>query len=768
MHATADQGFRRITHLVMAAASLTALALVAHLAGLESGWVVTTALVGALVAWAVMLRQRRWLRSSLLRRDTGYFGMFEGHPQPILLADDATLRIIAVNAAARAKYGYTDEEFAGLAIFDLHRDQDRDDVRAGWAEMGNAAGEARSVGLHVAKDGTTFAAEVVSATIEIDGRLVRMKVVIDVTERDEALTEATEKGARYRQVVETAREGVVTVNADMAISEVNTRAAEMLDYSPEELIGRQISELIGPEGTEPAWTETTQWMEGGLTEERETTLQAKDGRMVPVLIRGGRLEDTEGEYSGQLGMITDLTEQRGLEDELEFQGIHDPLTGLPNRLLLVDRLERALGRATSKVAVVLVGIDGFKRVNDSYGHDAGDCVLVEVAGRLSSNVTEGDTVGRFGGDEFVVVSEGVSRSAESLAEALRAAIAGAYLVDDASIDITFSMGVATGQHGDRPATLLRDADLALLQAKAKGRGRTEFVTEAMRSTSTRRLLMWSELRRAVEQSEFSLRFQPVVAISDRSIVGAEALIRWDHPERGVLAPDEFIAVAEDSGLIVPIGQWVIEEACGQLAAWRRLMPELMMAVNVSAQQFSGASLVDTVRDAVTATGVPGSQLVLEITESVLMDDVALSVEVLAQLRRTGVKIALDDFGTGYSSLAYLQRFPIDILKIDRSFVAGLGDDSYDRALIEAVIALASSLTLAVVAEGVENAVQAGMLIAMGCRRAQGFYFHRPLEAEAFEDALVASLALTRARERLATDIAEAVDGPVPSTAPPSP
>jgi diguanylate cyclase (GGDEF)-like protein/PAS domain S-box-containing protein len=726
-----------------AAAGLTALGL-----GLgvirqnpESAWLGGASLAAALAAWGFVWARNKRLRSVAMRNNAAYATLFEAHPQPILLADDTTLAIVAVNRAASEKYGYSEEEFAALSVFDLHHPQHRAHARTAWVEAGESARAVRHMGNHVAKDGTAFAAEVLSAVVELDERRLRMTVVTDVTDRDDALADTRESNARYRQIVETAKEGVLVVDTDMAISVVNQRAADLLGYSVDEMVGRRIGEFSGAEGAGQALAEALLWTEGRLTGERETTLRDRDGTMVPVLLNLSPLLDRAGQYAGQLGMITDLTERDGLEGRLAFQALHDPLTGLPNRLLLVDRLQLALARAdpaSPGVVVVLLDIDGFTDVNTAHGNDGGDRLLVEITGRLSRGVNDGDTVARFGGDEFAVVSGGTGRFAEALVEGLRQALAGPYTVGDARIGVTFGMGIAVGRSGDRPGSVLRGAEMALSQAKAGGRNRTERYTDAMLATSRRRLATVSDLERAIERREFSLRFQPVVALADEHIVGAEALVRWEHPDRGTLSPQEFIFVAEETGLIDPIGQWVIEETCTQFAGWQRILPALSMSLNISPRQLTAGNLERIVGDAVTASGVDPSRLALEITESFLMDDAELAFGTLTSLREEGVRISIDDFGTGYSSLSRLNRLPVDILKIDKSYVAGLPDDAYDRALVRAVLAIAAALDLSVVAEGVENGEQANALLSLGCRMAQGYHFHRPLTAEAFEDELVRS------------------------------
>ena len=696
----ADRLFRRVTLVTWTAAGLSAIGLSADLVfrtDLDPRRRAT--MIVALGVWGFMFWLRNRLRSVSGKRDEGYATLFESHPQPILLADIDTLNIVSVNNAARVKYGYSDEEFIALSIFDLHPPEERGDVRSVWAGLGESVREATRVGTHVAKDGTAFPAEVLTTTLEIAERCVRMEVVTDVTDRDTALADSRESGARYRQIVETAKEGVLVVDADMRISAVNEHEAKMLGYTTEALIGHPVSEFYVAGGAEFDHASTVQRAAGASSGERETSLRRKDGTTVSVLLNESPLLDRKGRFAGQLGMITDLTERKGFEDELAYRAVHDPLTGLPNRLLLVDRLQAALARTKRGepgVAVVSIDVDGFKDVNTTHGHNGGDQLLTAIAERLLGSIRKRDTVARFGGDEFVIISDGTGLFAERLAERLRGAMAAPFPVDGADVTITVSMGIVVGQFGDRPATLLHSADMALLQAKANGRDRTEFFTEALRATSKERLAIVSDLRRALEREEFSLRFQPVVSLVDHSIIGAEALIRWEHPRRGTLNPPDFVHVAEETGLMEGIGRWVIGETCRRSAAWQRLVPDLTISLNISARQFNAGDLGDIVRAALAASGADPSRLELEITEAVLMEDEDSCVDTLDSLRTTGLNISVDDFGTGYSSLSRLKRFPVDILKIDRSFVAGLPDDAYDTALVRAVMDIAESLDLSVV------------------------------------------------------------------------
>ena len=423
--------------------------------------------------------------------------------------------------------------------------------------------------------------------------------------------------------------------------------------------------------------------------------------------------------------------------EFAHRALHDSLTGLPNRTLLDDRLCQALARterAESAVVVVFLDLDHFKLINDTQGHAAGDDLLKALAERLQDAVRPCDTVARFGGDEFVVVCEGVDDPAEAthMADRLRRAIETPLCLRGEEVFVSASLGVAMGRSGSTPETLLRDADAAMYQAKLNGRARTEMFDEAIRERNELRRETEVALRRAVERSEFELVYQPIVSLEEGWIVGAEALVRWQHPERGLIMPADFIALAEETGHIVPIGAWVLDEACRQLKEWRAAIPHvpLSMAVNVSARQLRGGML-DCVRHTTERHGVDPSSLVLEITEGMLMEDVTRCVAALDELRGTGVRLAIDDFGVGYSSLSYLKRFPIDILKVDRTFIDGLGTDPHDSAIVSAIVGMARALKVSLVAEGVETQQQLYALRHLGCQLAQGYLFAKPLTPEAF-------------------------------------
>jgi diguanylate cyclase (GGDEF)-like protein/PAS domain S-box-containing protein len=436
-------------------------------------------------------------------------------------------------------------------------------------------------------------------------------------------------------------------------------------------------------------------------------------------------------------VLADALERHQTEDQIRHRSLHDPLTGLPNRVLFLDRLEHALARLerrSSLAAILFLDLDRFKLINDSLGHQVGDELLAAAAPRIKDAVRTSDTVARFGGDEFGILIEdiGDERAAIAMAERIASVFTKPFLLAGTEHFVTTSIGIALARGGERPEELIHDADSAMYRAKELGSARYELYDEAMRDRAIGRLRVENDLRRALERSELRLDYQPVVSLETGEIVSVEALARWDHPQRGPIDPGEFISVAEEAGLIEPIGRWVLEQACRDGVGWHRAWPDaapLCVSVNLSAVQFGKRTLPETVGSVLRSTGIDSACLSLEVTESVILRDVEAVTDTLRELKALGVRLVLDDFGTDYASLAIVTGLPIDVLKIDRSFVDGLGTEAGDTAITEAVIAMSRPLSLEVVAEGVETAAQVEKLALLGCGYAQGFHFSRPVAAD---------------------------------------
>jgi diguanylate cyclase (GGDEF)-like protein/PAS domain S-box-containing protein len=454
-----------------------------------------------------------------------------------------------------------------------------------------------------------------------------------------------------------------------------------------------------------------------------------DGTYRWMLARGAAVWNADNRPTRIAGSQTDITDRK----------VHDPLTGLPNRALFIDRLERARAHARRSpkglFAVLFLDIDRFKTVNDSLGHAAGDQLLVQVARRIEACLRGGDTVARPGGDEFTILLEEIESpdEAQQVAQRIHEAMALPFALAGHEFFVTASIGLVLADRlaADLPG-LVRDADTAMYRAKLAGRGRSQVFSGEMRSEVIARLQIETDLRRGLERGEFEVYYQPIIALRDSSPTGFEALVRWHHPERGLLLPATFITIAEETGTILPLGMWVLHEACRQLASWRQLDPgwkSLSMSVNLSPRLFSQPDLVRQVAETLAATGVPPHALKLELTEGLLIEDPEQAARMLRELRQMGVGICLDDFGTGYSSLSYLNRFAVDVLKIDRSFVHDLGEGSDKLELVRNILRLGADLGLTVVAEGVETAAQRRFLADLDCQLMQGFEFSRPLPAE---------------------------------------
>ena len=542
-----------------------------------------------------------------------------------------------------------------------------------------------------------------------------------------------EREASTRSLIENSSDLVLVVDRDEQLRFASSASRNVLGIEPADLVGRALDTLVHPDD------------EGALR--RAIADVIRDPGASPFVECRFRRGDSEWQYTevalanllddrfvrGIVMNARDVTDRRALERRLAHQALHDPLTGLANRRLFLQRLERLVADH-APAAVIFMDLDGFKALNDSLGHAGGDSLLVALADRLQAVLPPGDTMARFGGDEFAVLLAGArdAEAARADAERLADALARPFDVFDTEVFIAASFGVAVAMADQSAESLVGSADIAMYTAKSRGTGRIEVFQPEMRATAIARSEIALELRGAVERSEFAVRYQPIMDLALGAVAGFEALVRWEHPTRGEIAPDRFIPSAEQNGLIIPIGRFVLREACREAMTWPS---DLFVSVNLSTRQLQDPSLVADVRAVLEETGVAPHRLELEITETAAMDDEQLAGERLAELKGLGVRLAIDDFGVGYSSLGYLRRFDVDVLKLDRSFIQGITISGRELAFATSIVELSKLLGVQTVAEGVESAEQARKLREIGCDLAQGYFFARPLKVGAVRDFL---------------------------------
>ena len=559
--------------------------------------------------------------------------------------------------------------------------------------------------------------------------------------REAASTRSSER--RFRGLVQNTSDMILICAAPGTVTYQSPAAETTWGHPAAELLGKPVLAWTHPDD-QPAlrdlWEQLRHVSPGGGEATRTTELRLRDGAGAwrqAELVATNLLHDPA--VQGMVVTVRDITERKAFEQQLTQQAFYDTLTGLPNRVLFQDRLEQALVRASRRmdaVGLLFLDLDNFKLVNDSLGHQVGDKLLVEAAARLRACVRMQDTVARLSGDEFVVVLELLTGEADALpvAKAIAHQLSRPFVLDGREVVVTASIGIAISNAGREHAEdLVRNADVAMYRAKSDGRACYVMFDPSMHTDALARLELENDLRHALNRQELRVYYQPIVTMETGSFTEVEALVRWQHPTRGLVSPGDFIPIAEETGLIVPLGMWVLEEACRQVVAWHQQFPTrppLTLSVNLSPRQFQQASLVADVAEALRMSGLPAGRLKLEITEGVIMRNVEATIRTLWELRDLGLQLAIDDFGTGYSSLSYLKRLPLDVLKIDRSFVSGIGQNQEDNAIVHAVMALAKSLNLKVTGEGIETVEQATLLGEWGCDHGQGYLFSKPLDGQA--------------------------------------
>ena len=553
----------------------------------------------------------------------------------------------------------------------------------------------------------------------------------------EALRESEE---RFRNAFDYATIGMALVSPEGRWLQVNHSLCEILGYTEEELLSDTFQKITHAEDLDTMLNNIGELLEGKIPSyQTQKRYLHKQGHVVWSHLGVSLIRDAQGNSLRLLFQVQDITDRKRAEDRLVHDAFHDALTGLPNRALFMDHLKMAINRSKRNderlFAALFLDLDRFKTINDSLGHMVGDQLLVGIARRLESCLRPGDTVARLGGDEFTILLEDLTDAGEAaeIAGRVQAELSAPFVLSGHEVFTTASIGIALSAIGyEQAEDLLRDADTAMYRAKTLGKKRHEMFDRAMHDRAMSLLQLETDLRRAVERNEFVLQYQPIISVETYMIQGFEALVRWQHPERGFIQPAEFIPMAEETGLIIPIGQWVLNEACRQMREWQGNLfvgAPLTMSVNLSGKQFTQPDLIEQISRTLRETGLAPRNLKLEITESMVMENIETTVGMLQQIRALGVELSIDDFGTGYSSLSYLHRFPINTLKIDRSFVSSMNDNTENFEIVRTIITLARSLEMDVIAEGVETRSQLEQLRNLECDYAQGYLLSRPLSAK---------------------------------------
>ncbi|HYH47949.1 MAG TPA: EAL domain-containing protein [Acidimicrobiia bacterium] len=670
--------------------------------------------------------------------------LFEASPLAMWIHDLETLRILAVNEAAVRQYGWSKAQLERMSVLDLLPFDDHpaflEELLAGHC-AGSDGGPARR--RHRTREGAILTVDVQSDTVRVDGRRATLVVARDITESAQLRAALDTTGDQLREAQAVAKVGIWDWNIVDNHVHWSDELYRIFGLAPQAFPGtlEGYLALVHPEDRALVQSAVERSVGSGEPFDFAHRTITPDGQL-RWLQCGGRVRTADGHPVQMTGACQDVTAQREAAEALSQLALHDPLTALPNRSLFMDRLGQALRRLDRRdrvLAVLFVDLDRFKVINDRFGHATGDQTLLAVGSRLREVLRPHDTVARLGGDEFVVLCEDLEddKDAIRVAERVLAALDRPVACGNTDVVTSASIGISLTRRSDvTPDALLRDADMAMYRAKETGRHRIEVFDNTARLRSQARLQTAEELRQAVDSGQLRVVYQPIVHLGQATPAGVEALVRWQHPRRGLLTPAEFIQIAEDTGLVVPLGAWVLRQACRDLTeiidrgGLGGGPSELVMSVNLSARQITTPGLVTMVQSVLAECGLPPQRLCFEITESVLMDDVDSAIPVLSELRALGVRLAIDDFGTGYSSLGYLRRFPVDIVKLDRAFVAGLGSDSAADAITAAVINLGHALGLSVIAEGVENEEQLTVLRALRCDRAQGYLWSAPQSPQA--------------------------------------
>ena len=698
-----------------------------------------------MVLWQDITERKRAIED-LEQSEERYRNLFE-NANDIIYVHDLKGNYISMNDAAERVFGYTRDEALKMNMADIAAPEHYEIARANLLKklQGGAKQTAYEVDC-IRKDGSRVTLEVNSTVILKDGEPAAVQgIARDITDRKLAEAALKESESRFRDLFENANDLIYTHDLRGNFTSLNRAGERITGYSREEALRMQISQVVAPEYIEYAQRMTMRKLEGDAPTSYELEIIAKGGNRV-MLELSTRLIYKNDRPVGVQGIGRDITSRRQAEEQLLHNALHDSLTDLPNRTEFMRHLQQAVEQAKEdenfNFAVLFLDLDRFKIINDSLGHVIGDKLLIGIAKRLKTCVRPRDIVARFGGDEFTILLNKVNEPGDAtmVAERLQRKLSAPFKFGNYEVFSSASIGIIVSDDIMRePEDFLRDADTAMYRAKESGKARCEVFDREMHAANMNLLQIETDLRRAISRDEFEVFYQPIVSLDDKRSSEFEALIRWNHPVHGYIAPTEFISVAEESGLIVPIGRWILGEACRQTRTWQRTLPDceaLSISVNLSAKQLMHPGLRSQVEEALTDAGLDPRHLKLEVTESTVIQRSETALAVLSEMRELGMSLSMDDFGTGYSSLSYLHQFPFGRLKIDRSFVDKMDHDPKSEAIVRTILLLGKNLNMEVVAEGIESKRQLALLSALGCTLGQGFLFSHPLNAVDAEKFLV--------------------------------
>jgi diguanylate cyclase (GGDEF)-like protein/PAS domain S-box-containing protein len=702
------------------------------------------------VIWILAYNQReKETVEQSLRSSEGRFRALVQHASDIIMVVTAHGTISYASPAFESILGYSSGEAIGMVARTIMDPEDPARLAKLLEQTSMSGHVARAETRLKHHDGSWHWFESTFTNLFDDpgvgGWVANLRDISERRQSDAALRQAQEV---FRHAFDEAGIGMTLVDPSGCIIRSNEAMAQMLRYPDGgSLAGVRVVDITHPDDR-PATNERIHEVATGARDgfRMEKRLLRCDGETVWVALTSSCVHDDRGGTMFTIEQLEDISERKAFSDRLRYEAEHDVMTGLLNRASFSERVAALLAAGESSgrnAAVLFIDLDRFKLINDSLGHAAGDDLLVTVAQRLRATLRPGDLLARFGGDEFVLLCTDVAgnQAVSAIAQRLIGAIAEPIMIGDDEVFVTASVGIAVAREGDTPATLLRHADAAMYQAKHDGRARAVVFRPDLHGTAAAALKTGNDLHRALDRDELVLHYQPIIDLRTGRVIGFEALLRWSHPERGLLSPADFIPFAEETGLIVPIGAWALETACAQTAHWQRVRDAeastrrhpLSISVNLAARQVADRTLAKVVADIISRTGIAPEAIVLELTENTLMLDTASTIDALHALRSQGVHLSIDDFGTGYSSLSYLKRFPVEALKIDRTFISGLGRETEDTSIVEAIIRLAHALELSAVAEGLETPTQLETLRTLGCDFAQGYLLGRPLPATVIGD-----------------------------------